>query len=80
MMHRCDAAENHGSRMPKRAIKIRNQAGFFETACITDNAIGAVLLPDTAEQPDTRQRRLPQSTALHPKIRHEKAHCLATAG
>ena len=27
------------------------QIKFFQTACITDNATGAVLLPDMAEQP-----------------------------
>ena len=28
------------------------QVKFFQTACITDNATGAVLLPDAAEQPE----------------------------
>ena len=28
------------------------QIKFFQTACITDNATGAVLLPDMAEQPE----------------------------
>jgi hypothetical protein len=27
---------------------------LFHTACITDNAAGAVLLPDAAEQPEAR--------------------------
>jgi len=27
------------------------QIKFFQTACITDNATGAVLVPDMAEQP-----------------------------
>jgi hypothetical protein len=28
---------------------------FFETACVTDNAIGAVLLPDVPDVPDAAE-------------------------
>jgi len=58
------------------------QIKLFETACITDNAIGAVLLPDAAGQPGASQRRLRQSTVSVPaegcQVRIQAANEMAT--
>ena len=58
------------------------QIKLLETPCITDNAIGAVLLPDAAEQPGASQRRLRQSTVSVPaegcQVRIQAANEMAT--
>jgi hypothetical protein len=58
------------------------QIKLFETSCITDNAIGAVLLPDAAGQPGASQRRLRQSTVSVPAegchVRIQAANEMAT--